>query len=232
MTSLDITSLPRKLNLGCGWDRRDGYLNVDFQEFHEPDLVGDVRDLTTLPTAHFDEVVAQDVLEHLERQDTDVALREWARLLRPGGELIVRIPNVIALARLLSERRSVEDQQTLLQCMYGTQAYTGDYHHTGFTEVTIRVALAAAGFSVASIVAKDEWLFDIVAVRAAGPVTADLDHMAHMDIGTGGPASGAVTAVRSPGGVRGVFGSLGRRLPERLQPRLKRIYGKALAARQ
>jgi hypothetical protein len=35
--------LPRKLNLGCGWDKRDGYLNVDLHGSHDPDLVADVR---------------------------------------------------------------------------------------------------------------------------------------------------------------------------------------------
>jgi SAM-dependent methyltransferase len=40
--------------------------------------------------ARFDLVIASDVLEHIE--DEGKALREWARVLRPGGRLMVFVP--------------------------------------------------------------------------------------------------------------------------------------------
>jgi ubiquinone/menaquinone biosynthesis C-methylase UbiE len=47
------------------------------------------------PDARFDAVVADSVLEHLD--DPARALREWARMLRPGGRLIVWSPNRFTL---------------------------------------------------------------------------------------------------------------------------------------
>ena len=91
-SALDLDALPRRMNLGCGWDHRDGYLNVDFQDFHHPDLVADVRNLDMLPAAWFEEIIAQDVLEHLERTEADAALAEWARLLAPGGSSCCACP--------------------------------------------------------------------------------------------------------------------------------------------
>ncbi|GAA4017018.1 class I SAM-dependent methyltransferase [Hymenobacter fastidiosus] len=44
----------------------------------------------SFPTAAFDVVVASDVLEHIE--DEQQALREWLRVLRPGGCLLVFVP--------------------------------------------------------------------------------------------------------------------------------------------
>ena len=44
----------------------------------------------TFPDASFDLVVASDVLEHIE--DEAQALREWVRVLRPGGHLLVFVP--------------------------------------------------------------------------------------------------------------------------------------------
>lgn len=40
--------------------------------------------------ARFDLVIASDVLEYIE--DEGRALREWARVLRPGGQLLVFVP--------------------------------------------------------------------------------------------------------------------------------------------
>ncbi|RYU77892.1 class I SAM-dependent methyltransferase [Hymenobacter persicinus] len=42
------------------------------------------------PDASFDLVIASDVLEHI--QDEAQALREWTRVLRPGGQLLVFVP--------------------------------------------------------------------------------------------------------------------------------------------
>ncbi len=47
------------------------------------------------PDETFDTVVADSVLEHLD--DPSLALREWRRILRPGGRLIVWSPNRFTL---------------------------------------------------------------------------------------------------------------------------------------
>ena len=227
---LDLEQLPRRLNLGCGWDHRDGYLNVDFQDFHHPDLVADVRNLDMLPAGWFTEIIAQDVLEHLERTEADAALAEWARLLAPGGELVLRLPDVIGLARLLSARREVDAQLILLQNLYGTQAYTGDYHHNGFTEVTIRVALATAGFTVATIEHFDEWLFDIVAVRSATPVEPDLGQLRFMDLVPAAAPNAAPEATVPTDVVHRTVKALGGLLPESLKPPARRVYHRARRA--
>lgn len=47
--------------------------------------VGDMRDLSAFPEGHFDVVLSCSVLEHLSAQDQEIALREMARVLKPGG---------------------------------------------------------------------------------------------------------------------------------------------------
>ncbi len=42
------------------------------------------------PDNHFDAVVALDVLEHIERDES--ALREWRRVLKPSGSLLITVP--------------------------------------------------------------------------------------------------------------------------------------------
>ena len=116
----DPAAHPARLNLGCGYDTREGYLNVDLQDFHGPDLVGDVRSLPTLPSGRYTEIVAQDVLEHLERADGPVALAEWRRLAAPGALLRLRVPDLPSLLRWLREKDDSEHQRRVLHHMFGT----------------------------------------------------------------------------------------------------------------
>ena len=47
--------------------------------------VGDMRDLSVFPNDSFDVIVSCSVLEHLTGDDQGIALKEMARVLRPGG---------------------------------------------------------------------------------------------------------------------------------------------------
>jgi SAM-dependent methyltransferase len=177
LDQFDWQGHPRRLNLGCGWDRREGYLNVDLHDFHEPDLVADVRNCHMLPSGEYDEILAMDVLEHLPRADVGAALAEWARLLRVGGKLVLRLPDLVGLLRQFESSSDPAHHALLVQCLYGTQAYDGDWHRNGFTELLLRQALFDAGFDVTSIAHRDEWLFDVVATRTDTPAPVSVDDL-------------------------------------------------------
>jgi predicted SAM-dependent methyltransferase len=156
-----------KLNLGCGFDRRPGYVNVDLHAKHDPDLVADVTQLDTIADQSCTEALAQDVLEHLPRAKAETAVQEWNRVLQPQGRLVIRVPSLVHLLQLLSDkkRQGLEEQQNLVQCLYGTQGYEGDFHLNGFTEVTLRHLLTQAGFDVLSVEIVDQWLFEVQASK-------------------------------------------------------------------
>ena len=162
---IDLSNPPKKLNLGCGFDKKKGYLNVDFQEFHKPDLVADIKDLSMLPTEYFEEIIAQDVLEHFPRNETIKVLKKWSTLLKKDGILKLRVPNLIGLLSLFLEERfqNIEGQNQLVNNLYGTQAYFGDWHYTGFTKIILDNFLENAGFGNVKYQDKDEWLYEITA---------------------------------------------------------------------
>lgn len=206
---------PPRLNLGCGFDKREGYLNVDLQDFHDPDLVADIRRLDMLDTGRYEEIIAQDILEHLERDDVPPTLAEWGRLLAPGGRLILRVPDLIGLAKVMARKPTVQEHEILIRNLYGTQAYTGDYHQSGFTELTLRAQLHDAGFLVRELVAKDEWMFDVVAERVEDvgefdpgplPFLRMCDHNDDVEFD--------VYAQRELGTVDRLISTVGRRLPD------------------
>lgn len=83
----------RGLNVGCGEARLDRRLvNLDLARTPAVDLVADGLRLP-FPGARFDLVISQETVEHLP--DPFGAVREMARVLRPGGMLHLQAPFVI-----------------------------------------------------------------------------------------------------------------------------------------
>lgn len=82
----------RKLNLGCGERKKEGYVNVDWRASVSPDVQ---QDLNALPYPFeadtFDLIEADHVLEHLERPFG--IMRELHRILKPGAKLVIRVPH-------------------------------------------------------------------------------------------------------------------------------------------
>jgi predicted SAM-dependent methyltransferase len=86
-----------KLNLGCGFDKREGWLNVDNFPECAPDRFLDIE--TTpwdLPTDAFEIVLMKHVLEHVgARFETFAAvMRELHRITAPDGLLEIHVPHV------------------------------------------------------------------------------------------------------------------------------------------
>jgi hypothetical protein len=156
-----------KLNLGCGWDHREGWVNVDFLEEHKPDVIADVLELP-FPEGSAAEILAQDVLEHLPRTNTRTALDEWFRVLEENGSIEVRVPSLFNAVSLMQLNQFFNFHETLIQNLYGTQAYTGDVHLTSFTDITLSKYFYEAGFRSVTIEIRDAWMFLIRASKSIG----------------------------------------------------------------
>ena len=149
---------PAKINIGCGYDKRLGHLNVDMDPHCSPDILITNNNFSQLPREHFETLVANDVLEHIPRSQTMNALLEWADLVQVGGMMELKTSNVIAIAEMMkaSNAYALHDGYTVF--FYGNQMHPGDFHYTGFTHVTLPVLLTAAGFEVLDIREHDTWL--------------------------------------------------------------------------
>lgn len=81
----------KKLNIGCGVDTKQGWINLDSIHIPGVDVVHDIEKLP-LPfgDSEFDEILAQDVLEHV---DYIPVLKDLHRILKKGGLLRVRTPH-------------------------------------------------------------------------------------------------------------------------------------------
>lgn len=155
----------RKLNFGCGYDKRLGYLNVDSDRACNPDVLIERGDLSCIPRHAFDEVLAKDVLEHLPWQFTLPLLLDFADFLVDNGKLILQTTSILHVASKLQRSNRFDDHHGWTTCLFGNQQHAGDFHHTGFTEVSLRVYLLAAGFHPNSWEMRDDWMFYVEATR-------------------------------------------------------------------
>jgi SAM-dependent methyltransferase len=88
-----------KLNLGCGDKILSGYINVDVvpeRASQVPDVICDVRSLSVFESGYADEILAVHVVEHFWRWEVVDILKEWVRVLKPGGVMILECPNLLS----------------------------------------------------------------------------------------------------------------------------------------
>ena len=164
-----FTTVLRRINVGCGFDIRPDYVNVDMNDFHGQDVVADIIDLDGFPAQAFDEVFAKDVLEHFPWRLAEYAMRSWNRVLSPGGELRMITTYLPGLARrVLSDeyRDDLPLQHLTMVNLFSMQGYPGDFHCGAFTERQLRFYASRTGFVVERVELIDGWLIDFRMTKA------------------------------------------------------------------
>lgn len=144
-----------RINLGCGNHLLDGYLNIDIigeRAGVRPDLVCDVCDLAILPDNYASEILSVHVIEHLWRWQVENTLREWIRVLRPGGKLIVECPNLLSACEALlanPEPASAPDHrgQRTMWVLYGDPSWQDPLmcHRWAYTPNSLSDLLSEVG---------------------------------------------------------------------------------------
>lgn len=109
----------RRLELGSGGHPTPGYIHVDVNPVapHLELLADGVH--VPLPDGWADEILAVHMLEHVPPAQVPRALREWYRLLRPGGVVRIHTPNATALAKVLAEPEETQRYWAAMSAVYG-----------------------------------------------------------------------------------------------------------------
>ncbi len=82
----------KKLNLGCGIDYKEGYVNVDFHSHINIDVRHDLNQIPyPFKDQEFDHILASHVLEHLDKPF--IIMTELHRILKVGGTLHIKVPH-------------------------------------------------------------------------------------------------------------------------------------------
>jgi ubiquinone/menaquinone biosynthesis C-methylase UbiE len=149
------------LNIGCGVGRVEKYLAPRVRELHGIDIsgemirragerlaglanvrlreVGNREFLSGFPDGSMDLVFSFLVLQHLEREDAFLYLRDAHRVLKPGGRLLTQFPDLISPEYT---RAFLDSAEAFPRSLGRVRAYT---------ESEVRHLLATAGFEVTEL---------------------------------------------------------------------------------
>ena len=135
------------LHLGCGKRLWPGWLNVDLEQ---GDYLCDIR-ILTLPDSYAERAAAIHVFEHLWPWDVPPALAEWKRVLRPGGKLVLELPNLQRILSHIFIRMNKGEQPSRSFSwlpMWGDPAFKDPamMHKWGYFPIDVENLLKDAGF--------------------------------------------------------------------------------------
>lgn len=164
--------MPRKtlLNVGAGHPKSGAKIpsafcssewkevRLDIDPANEPDIQGTMLDMRAVADESIDAIYSSHNIEHLYPNEIPTALKEFLRVLKPGGFAIITCPDLQAAARMIAEDKLLDTAYTSLagpvtpfDMVYSHRQFTGREkpfmaHHCGFTLTVLCGTLQTNGF--------------------------------------------------------------------------------------
>ena len=158
------------LHVGCGHlnkSRCKGFNNdnwkeirLDIDENVNPDIVGTLTDMKLVETGSVDAVYSSHNIEHIFPHEVPIALREFYRVLKEDGIVVITCPDIQSVGEALTQDKLFETLYespmgpvTAFDILYGHRKTTVDgnifmVHKGGFTYSTLDKKLKEAGFKM------------------------------------------------------------------------------------
>src|SRR5262245_52198378 len=174
------------LHVGCGPAnsaklpapfRGDNWREIrfDIDPAVRPDVTGTMTDMSSFTDGSIDAIYSSHNLEHLYVQEVPLALREFVRVLKPSGFVLITCPDLQSIAALVADDKLVETAYissagpiSPFDMIYGHRAslVKGNLHmahRSGFTARLLAVTLREIGFGHV-VVARDRQNFALWAL--------------------------------------------------------------------
>jgi ubiquinone/menaquinone biosynthesis C-methylase UbiE len=187
--------MPVVLHVGCGPKSlahlppffREGAwreIRLDIDPAVRPDVIGTMTDMSAVPDASVDAVFSSHNIEHLYPHETQTALKEFRRVLKPDGFTLITCPDLQSVAKLVAEDRLMEPAYqsgmgpiSPIDILYGHRSSMekGNLfmaHRSGFTMRSLAQAIIEAGFGRVSA-SRRPAQFDLWALGTVAIVTED-----------------------------------------------------------
>ncbi len=133
-----------RLHLGCGDIDQPGFINIDVRPRKHVHRVQGIDDLRAFANGSVAMIYSSHCLEHVPRRQVPQVLKEWHRVLRPGGLLRVSVPDFELLVQTYLD--SGHDMQSVQQPLMGDQDYAFNFHFCAFNAAELGRLMREAGF--------------------------------------------------------------------------------------
>ncbi len=151
---------PRSLQIGTGPNPLAGWLNTTLYPFASGTIFMDASLAFPIPSACFDYVFSEHVIEHLEFEQATSMLAESFRILKSGGRIRIATPDLARIIALYTQpegeaqsdysRWIMENFRPQVEENFPAhvinQSFYGWRHKFIYDQATLAGALAVAGF--------------------------------------------------------------------------------------
>lgn len=128
---------PLKLNIGGGSNGDlPGYVNIDRK-------VGREAYPLDYPSGSVDEIRASHILEHFSHRQCVAVLREWVRVLKPGGIIKLAVPDF----KWIAENYLKGVEFPVMGYVYGGHEDNNDVHLSGYDEECLTELMKMCGLT-------------------------------------------------------------------------------------
>ncbi len=139
---------------GLGWTE----LRLDIDPKVKPDIIATITDMSPVAENSVDAVWSSHNLEHLFAHEVPVALKEFYRVVKPGGFVLITMPDLQEVAEHIAKGNLHQPLYTSpagpicpIDIVYGHRGFIarGNHfmaHKTGFTVQSLGQHLVQAGF--------------------------------------------------------------------------------------
>lgn len=134
-----------RLDIGCGLpaNTMQGYTGVD----PFVDTADIQAPMWRLPFEDdtITAIMCSHALEHIAKDMIVPSIREWGRVIIPGGEIEIHVPD---LKWCLEQWLNIGGTGWELDCIFGNQEHEGEFHKTGFTKDILAQYVRRAGLKI------------------------------------------------------------------------------------
>lgn len=99
-----------RLNLGCGENLLDGFVNIDLYDVRPQVVKTDIAGPLPYESGSVDKIVCYQTIEHVPYNKSQTMFAEWCRVLKPGAHAIVETPDIDVIARKILMEDGLTDQ--------------------------------------------------------------------------------------------------------------------------
>lgn len=119
-----------KIHLGCGDINHPDFVNVDLRPLKHIHYIGGIDNLKMFRKDSVDLIYTSHCLEHVPHAKIDKVIKEWNRILKPGGKVRISVPDFDKITLIYRENNN--SIAAIINPLMGGQDYKENFHYSVF----------------------------------------------------------------------------------------------------